>query len=613
MAGITAYVIRHSSHLPIERLVEKTVESTFQSSDLQSQHVISRDRRFAMVGSFPRHFQRRAPLTGRANFTARGSRLLLFYGELYNSLGQQTEAEFVLDRIEERGYSALAELNGPFALLGVDEERHTLTAATDRLGRFPPFYCVTDEFVCITTDLHAVLAAGIFPARLNEESVVDFLTIGFPLGEKSMFEGAKRIGGGQYWVLADTGIEQHTYWKPIYGETQNALDDMMEAFEFCTERAINMRPNASVALSGGWDSRATWAVLGKRSERPTAMTFGEARSTDVEIASAIARTLDLAHLIVEPSDRFFRSFPELAKKTIILGNGHVTVDLAFQLYAFEQLSPQFEMLLDSAGCEFRRGVRARRAVESASQTADITNFLTSMYATGIWNRDCIARDFFDAHKNDTPIRLTSWLERLECDSYRAQVDAFSSQELWAHHYAHGYPLQTSVIACHMPYSDNEFYDLFLRSGDDTRWSHTFHQAVIAKNAPELESIPISHGHCRVPYGDSPFRYATVLYHSIIQRAASVPPTRWLRRFDSWRPFRPYHRWYVEELASYVGEILETNRESLNNYLNYNGVGALLERQKKRGLDLSHGISILLTLAHLVEYVDSLSIVRFQWR
>jgi hypothetical protein len=330
-----------------------------------------------------------------------------------------------------------------------------------------------------------------------------------------------------------------------------------------------------------------------------AVTYGVTGSADAELAALVAENLHVRHMLITPEKGFFDSFSDWTRKVIALSNGHATIDLAFQIYVYDRLSEHFPAVLDSAGCEFRRGIRGRLAAARAKCTHDISIFLTTMYATGIWNETMIDADFYHTHASATIGKLTDWLDTLQCATYRGLVDAFSTSELWAHHYAHGYPLQTNVIACRMPFSDNEFYDTLLAAVSDIRWSHRFHRGVIRRFAPSLERIAVSHGSCKVPYGESITRYVPLLYHGALSHLASTEPLSWLRSFDNYKPFRPYHHWYSNELEEYVSDTLSS--ATVREYVNPSGINDLLRRQHREPVDHSHGISILLTLVHLLEY------------
>ena len=252
----------------------------------------------------------------------------------------------------------------------------------------------------------------------------------------------------------------------------------------------------------------------------------------------------------------------------------------------------------------RRGIRAQRTAQHAKRDSDITDFLISMYQTGVWNEALLTRRFLSETSDTTSKRLTGWLEQLECNSWEEKIDAFSYDELWSHSYAHGYPFQTSVIACRMPYTDNEFYDLYLLADSVVRWSHKFQDAVILRLAPELKRIPISYGHIAVPYGESYRRYAPALYHLGLTRLSTSLHANWLLRFDNSKPFRPYHRWYNSELLSYIREMLFNGSLERTGIINMKGVENLLKHQMSTMADHSRPIHILLTFAHLIEYVHS---------
>jgi len=596
MAGITAVYSRLKGEQPLTQHVKSILDCSAPLPEMETIIPALPSPMFAMGGVYTKHFQRtNAFFTGEAG-------TVLFYGELYNDLGSSSEAEFTYHIIAKHGVECCKELNGPFAFFFWNAKENLLVAVTDRLGRFPLFYAETHGKVYVTTDLHPLFASGVISPSLNTESIIDLLTIGFPLGEKTLFEGVQRATAGEYLIVSRDGIEKKTYWNPGYTNSLTTTDSMVETFIACNNRAIEKRPGSVVALSGGWDSRATIAVLSHHPKLLSVMTFGEPGSTDVTLATQISHKLQLRHSIISSSAGFFDRFRTLANDVITHGSGHTTIDIAFQMNAFHTLAGTTPMLLDSAGCEFRRGIRAKIAAKNAKSSDDITDFLLSMYATGVWNSDIVGKDFYHQESHSTHERLTGWLESLSLPAYEEQIDAFSWYELWAHHYAHGYPLQTSVIACHMPYSDNEFYDLFLQADRSIRWSHRFHEAVISSQQPLLEHVPISYGHVSVPYGEHPLRYVPMAYHKFISSVSRRSGMQWLEQFDNAKPFRPYHTWYVNELSAYVEEMLFNDGFLSSGFVRKEGIRSLLQRQKLSSHDLSHSISMLLTLAHLVEYV-----------
>lgn len=599
MSGITASTRFNDAPSRMTSVLARILEASYPLPDMRTYAARFPSKVIAMGGTFPRHFQRTA-LAAKRN-----GKTLLFYGELYNDLGGRTEAEFALNLIEEKGYASIIDLNGPFAAFVWDGWKEELVIVTDRLGRFPVFYLSAKGTTVFTTDLDAVFNAGVLTPELDEESVVDFLTIGFPLGERSMFAGVKRMTGGEVWRLSKSGMQKHSYWSHVSRNAPVVMDELLETFELCVSRATRRTDHSAITLSGGWDSRATGSVASNLGVPVSAATFGVPGSTDVSIASSVAHTLKMQHDILSPGPEFFRSFQNWADKVIILSSGHASIDLAFHLSMYERMAKVYSAVTDSAGCEFHRGIRARQSARAATSAIDVSRFLTTMYATGVWKQATVGHDFFHKHASRTEDKLTQWLDSSSPGSSVEKIDAFSAKELWAHHYAHGYPLQTSLIACQMPFSDNEFYDLYLHSSENIRWTHAFHAAVIHQYAPRLEHIPISHGHVKVPYGDAVTRYIPVVYHRLISRAAAVNHFSSLRRFDNYHPFTPYHQWYGNELAPYVQDVLRSSTLSTSGYLNVDGILNICNVQKRTHQDLAHPITIALTLAHLLEYVKRL--------
>ncbi|HTK81646.1 MAG TPA: hypothetical protein VL633_05095 [Bacteroidota bacterium] len=591
MAGITALLSKRQNAC---ELVRKALDSTFDLQSLQTVIVPLENTCVALGAALPRH------LTRHAMYSTASARALLFYGEIYNDMAGSEEASYTLSNYLRQGTDSFSGLNGPCSFLIWDEETKELLAVTDRLGRYPFFYFSAGEVFGITTDLDAVFSSGILRPALLQESLVDFSTIGFPLGTKSLFEGVQRLAGGSVLQAGPDGVEVRRYWQPSFNTGYGQADQLVDTFEMCTRRAVEQYPGCTATLSGGWDSRATWAILGRSGSDVVPSTYGVPKSTDITLAEDVSRELHLAHAVIYPDADFFRSFHDLAAEIIIRGNGHLPIDLAFQLYAYRKLSERFTMMLDSAGCEMRRGIRAQRAAQHGKRDIDLANFLISMYRAGL--ESVLTGEFLGDTCGDTARRITASFDRLPGVSQTEKIDSFSYHELWSHSYAHGYPMQSGLITVRMPYTDNEFYDQYLAAEPSVRWSHKFQHTVIERFAPELKNIPVAHGGIAIPYGETFAQYAPAAYHlalTTLVRSIHAPS---LLAFDNNRPFRPYHRWYGNELRTYVREMLLGGLLREMNIFKMNEIETLIQRQETSALDFSRSLHSLLTLAHLQEYV-----------
>lgn len=593
MAGLTTFLQfenQGSGTFSPDFCLKKTIAASHPLPQLKEVQLSPRPHRIAMGGTFPSHYHR------RRQFWQCGRKTLLFYGELYKRSDGREEAQFALEQIVRDGDGILASLNGPFALFMWDDELEELTIATDRLGRFPIFYSEIGEQFFFTSDLHAVLSAKLFSIELRTQSLVDLLAIGFPLGDHSFFRGIKRMSGGEAWKLTRSGSNQRTYWASHFSGALGDLDMMGNSFRECALRAVESDGESAITLSGGWDSRATLAAMGQL-ENISAITYGVRESADVDIATRVSETLGLPHIIAIPDKNFFEFFSSFAEKAVLISSGHATADIAFQIYVYGRLRARFTHVIDSAGCEFRRGIRARRVAKKAQSAGAIADFLLGVYSPGVWKGGIITPDFYRHYSATTKDALTEL-----CSSYETgeeMIDAFSTRELWSHHYAHGYALQTHFIGCRMPWSDNEFHDLYSQALPEIRWSHRLHRHVINRYFPQLQRIPISHGHCAVPYGESMLRYFPMLYHRGISELALRKGLSALRALDNYRPFLPYHLWYGRELREYVHDNLM--RKELSEFLNVDGVRNLLTAQENSSIDHARATSMLLTLSILLNY------------
>jgi asparagine synthetase B (glutamine-hydrolysing) len=319
MSGITAFIRFQEESPPLERLLDRTLKATCPLPDLKIVTAQTNTAHVVFGGTFPKHFQR------QAETISEGGMDLLLYGELYNELGGKDEAEFALNCIRRGDDNELRNLNGPFTLLLHNSNTHDLTIITDRLGRFPVFCGKFGETLFFTTDLHSLFNAGVIAPHLDDESMADFLTIGFPLGDQSLFRGVRRITGGTVVTISRSGVTRRTYWDHRCENSLEDTDALVSTFRECVSRAVKRAPKIAITLSGGWDSRATVAALPATADAEVwAVTYGVPESSDARIARRVAERLHIPHELAPVDEAFFDNFSGWTDKVLKLSGGHAT-------------------------------------------------------------------------------------------------------------------------------------------------------------------------------------------------------------------------------------------------------------------------------------------------
>jgi asparagine synthase (glutamine-hydrolysing) len=167
-------------------------------------------------------------------------------------------------------------LRGQFALALWDERRNRLVLGRDRFGICPLYWTRQGEWLLFASEIKALLASGMVPARPELRGIDHIFTFSALPGPTTCFEGVQLLPPGHYLeIVPDTGpgaavaISERAYWQmdfPDRGEEDPGGDPgaLVDRFEKIMLQAVEKRLRADVPvgayLSGGVDSSMITAL-----------------------------------------------------------------------------------------------------------------------------------------------------------------------------------------------------------------------------------------------------------------------------------------------------------------------------------------------------------------
>ena len=191
----------------------------------------------------------------------------------------QSDSEIALHLYEERGPACLEYLRGEFAFVIWDQSKRTLFAARDRFGIKPLFYCTSDRFLYVASEVQALFRAGVV-SRWDEEAV--YKTLFFCNDHtQTLFKDVQQVPPGHYLLATGQSVQLVRYWDLDYPRVdelapcdQNAVTDRLG---FLLNEAVRLRMRADVPvgcyLSGGIDSSSVLSLASRYCGKPiTAFT-----------------------------------------------------------------------------------------------------------------------------------------------------------------------------------------------------------------------------------------------------------------------------------------------------------------------------------------------------
>jgi asparagine synthase (glutamine-hydrolysing) len=203
-----------------------------------------------------------------------GSTCVVFNGEIYNyvelreslkELGHSfltsSDTEVILRMYQEYGLEFVHKLNGMFAFLLYDGEKGRVIAARDHFGIKPLYYYLGREHLLFASEIKAILKHPSAAAEPDYDSIKDYLTFQYVLGDATLFKGIRKLLPGHFLVIdlksMDTRILK--FWEPSFTVDTHHTE---EYFAYELRRLledtvrIQMRSDVPVGtyLSGGMDS-----------------------------------------------------------------------------------------------------------------------------------------------------------------------------------------------------------------------------------------------------------------------------------------------------------------------------------------------------------------------
>jgi asparagine synthase (glutamine-hydrolysing) len=254
----------------------------------------------------------------------RGSLWLVFNGEIYNfreirrglearhRFRSRSDGEVILHLYEEKGESAIAELDGMFAFALWDANERRLLLARDRVGKKPLFYHDGPKLFAFASEVKALLAHAGVPHGRDPEALPFFLTYGYVPTPRTFYRGIRALPPGHTMAVTEAGAEApRRYWRARYGAGDGMADaEAEERFRSLLRAAVGRRLVADVPLgaflSGGLDSSTVVALMAEvAGGRVKTFTIGFAGHTEYDErahARAVAERFSTEHteFVVEP-------------------------------------------------------------------------------------------------------------------------------------------------------------------------------------------------------------------------------------------------------------------------------------------------------------------------
>jgi asparagine synthase (glutamine-hydrolysing) len=213
--------------------------------------------------------------TGQQPMTSKcGSHTIVYNGEIFNyielreelvrrgrSFRTTSDTEVILEMYAEYGPACVGMLNGQFAFLLYDRRRKIVLAARDHFGIKPLYYTTVGSNMMFASEIKALLRHPDVRAEVDPASVREYVTFQLVTGERTLFQGIRKVLPGHYHVidLASGKMQTTHYWEPRFVIDRSlTMERGVEQLRHLLDDAVRIQLRSDVPvgayLSGGMDS-----------------------------------------------------------------------------------------------------------------------------------------------------------------------------------------------------------------------------------------------------------------------------------------------------------------------------------------------------------------------
>lgn len=196
----------------------------------------------------------------------------------------------------------LRSTRGNFSLVSYNSKTNEIFISTDKLGLRPIYWLEDESFVYFSS------AKRLLEPLTNKsdiKGVVETLSFGFPLRDRTEFEDLKILEGGDHLKLSNKGPSLISYWDwssdtpaPVKSSAEIKKKLHSEFIDSIEYRSVANSMHFA-ALSGGLDSRVVVAGLAELGRDVTTLNVSWPNTLDQILARQVASKLNTVHLEAE--------------------------------------------------------------------------------------------------------------------------------------------------------------------------------------------------------------------------------------------------------------------------------------------------------------------------
>jgi asparagine synthase (glutamine-hydrolysing) len=257
-----------------------------------------------------------------------GSAWVIFNGEIYNfqqlrqdliarghTFRTRSDTETIVHAWDEFGESCVEKLRGMFAFAIWDERRRVLFGARDRLGIKPFYYHVDKDTFAFASEIKALLELPHIEPEIDRSALAEYLHHRYVIAPHTILHGVNKLPPGHTIRVDQNGVRISRYWEAPYEPAAHKDEDAaLEELDSLLDEVVRMHLISDVPLgaflSGGLDSSTVVGIMAKQgvADIKTFSIGYDSPESELDYARVVAEHFHTDHHELRLTPEGFRDF-----------------------------------------------------------------------------------------------------------------------------------------------------------------------------------------------------------------------------------------------------------------------------------------------------------------
>ena len=446
----------------------------------------------------------------------------------------------------ENDLSYFHQLDGEFNIFILDKKGQNHFFINDFLGRLPAYVYQGQQFI-LSRDIFVLdkITTGLM---FDEQSVYQFLRMGYPLGDRTLFNDIKRFPAAGILTINESNINIKSSPPDLSAmeasdSSKNPEGELYELFKEALKNRLEKEKKVVLSLSGGLDSRL---IMGEIINTKYPVDYASFEYENAIIKNDIAVVKQLAKLY-DRSPQYYTLkewAPELIDEMATLKGGMNYVGMSFILDFLKQLGAMYGMMLTGDG-----GDKTLPGLFPNTRMSN-KNIANAIIKLNSLNTSRFLDEFVISECDTYEAELRSYLNNIPGKNAKLKYKHFLVYERALNWLFEGEDRNRNYIWSTSPFYSPAFFNLVHRIPEDKKRNFELFRKFIDLVDPKLNTI--NNANWGIPLGDQR-KVDQMLWRQKIKNRIPFKLRAKVQKSD----MQEQLVWYVSEMLhkGYGGQVL----------------------------------------------------------